>query len=82
MVLAAVVVAAMVLLGEQWWQGVQLRAERNLLRSGSAEQARLRAENLRLRARQLSPAELDALRADHAALERLRAELEALKPAP
>ena len=44
--------------------------------------ARVRAENERLKERQISTTELEALRADHAALPRLRAELEALKPRP
>jgi uncharacterized protein involved in exopolysaccharide biosynthesis len=39
----------------------------------------LRAENARLRSGQISEEELERLRADHAALPRLRAEIEALR---
>jgi hypothetical protein len=56
-----------------------LRTELDLARAEQNEEERLGAENRRLRARQISAAELEVLRADHAALPRLRAELEALK---
>ena len=57
---------------------LQLRAERELGRMEVRDADRLRSENRRLRKTQLPPGELEALRADHAALIRLRAELEAL----
>ncbi len=49
------------------------------LRAENRDFEPLRAENQRWRGRQISAAELELLRADHAALPRLRAELEALK---
>lgn len=57
----------------------RLEAERDLARFRQDDLAKLQAENQKLQARQVPAAELAALRADHAALLRLRAELEALK---
>ena len=57
---------------------VRLRAELEGARFATGELERARAENQRLRSKQISETELAALRADHAALPRLRAELEAL----
>lgn len=54
--------------------GVELAAARFDLR----EREQLRQENARLRSLEIPPAELTALRADHAALPRLRAEFEEL----
>ena len=56
----------------------RLQVELAALRFELRERGSLRDENTRLRGLQISPAELEALRADHAALPRLRAELEAL----
>ena len=60
-------------------QRAMLQAELEAARADSAEVARLRTENVRLRRKQIPEPELQALRADHAALPRLRAELEALQ---
>ncbi len=57
----------------------ELRYERLALREQCARIEEVRAENARLRAAQISPEELARLRADHAALPRLRAEIEALR---
>jgi hypothetical protein len=61
-----------------WQERVLLRAERDLGKLEMRDWDRLRAENARLRGSQISAAELQRLRADHAALPRLRAELDAL----
>jgi len=63
----------------QWQETMALRVELELARVEAGEWERLRAENQRLRSQQISAAELEVLRADHAALPRLRAEIEALK---
>jgi hypothetical protein len=81
-----VVVAGLVIVGgvglvSQWQKTMALRVELELARVEAGELARLRAENRRLREKQIPAAELEALRADHAALPRLRAEIEALKRA-
>jgi hypothetical protein len=80
-VLALLIVAGGVGLASQWRQTLALRGELELLRLEAGDLAQLRAENQRLRERQIPAAELELLRADHAALPRLRAELEALSPA-
>ena len=79
---ASLVIASGVGLFSRWQTTMQLRSELELLQLETGELARVRAENERLKERQISPAELESLRADHAALPRLRAELEALKPRP
>lgn len=58
---------------------IRLRTELESARVESDEHARLLAENERLQAKQVPTAELERLRADHAALPRLRTELEALR---
>ena len=63
----------------EWQERMALRGELDLVRSEVSELARLRVENDRLRAKQIPAPELEALRADHTALPRLRAELAALK---
>ena len=78
------VVVVLVLIGGAAW-GLQWQDTLVLGRSIESAQveakelSQLQAENLRLRARQIPAAELERLRADHAALPRLRAELEATK---
>jgi hypothetical protein len=65
-----------------WWQGeTQVRLDRKLgqLREDHLEMARLREANRRLAAAQPSAADLDNLRADHAAIPRLRAEIDAMQ---
>ena len=56
-----------------------LRLELQEAKRAAAEIARLRIENERLQSQQIPAAELDRLRADHAALSRLRSELNELK---
>ena len=56
-----------------------LRIEVAALREVTCDAERLRAENRRLCAVQVPEPELERLRADHAALPRLRAEIEGLK---
>ena len=79
LVIGLLVAVAGLGLAQQWRQTLMLRGEVELARTDVVELARLQAENGRLRARQVSAAELEQLRADHAALPRLRAELEAAK---
>lgn len=67
------------------WQGKEttvLRSQLESLRAGGGELSRLRDENGRLRDKQIPAVELERLRADHAALPRLRAEIEALRKRP
>ena len=78
-VLVALVVAGGGGLAWQWQESMSLRTELDLLRLESEELSRLRAENKRLREKQPAAAWLETLRADHAALPRLRAEIESLK---
>ena len=78
-VTAVVVVAGGAGLASQWSQTMSLRTDLELARVEADELERLRAENKRLRDRQISAAELELLRADHAAMPRLRAEIESLK---
>jgi hypothetical protein len=75
---AVVVLAAVFGNARLWLQRLELCTSVELARLDVAELARLRARNQHLREKQLPPAELAALRADHEALLRLRAELEAL----
>ena len=62
----------------QWRESVRLRTERDLGHLEVREWERLCAENGRLRQGKISAAELHSLRADHEALARLRAEVDAL----
>lgn len=62
----------------QLQETVRLRVELERVRFETGELLRARAENQRLRAKSVSEAQLVELRADHAALLRLPAELEAL----
>lgn len=57
----------------------QLRGEIALVSEQNREITRLRIERKRLQAAQPSPAELENIRADHAAVERLRNEVEAMQ---
>ena len=76
------VVAGGSALASRWQETMLLRGEVGLLRLDAGELERLRAENQRLREKQIPVAELEVLRADHAALPRLRAEMEALNKSP
>ena len=78
LVLAALVVGGGIGLTLQWRQAMTLRTELERAKFNAEERAHLRAENQRLREKQISAIELERLRADHAALPRLRAEIEAL----
>jgi hypothetical protein len=77
--LGALAVAA----GAAWWLQRQetdaLRTEIALLREERGEWEKLQAENRRLAAQGASAEEVARLHADHAAIGRLRAEIEALK---
>jgi hypothetical protein len=72
-----------ILVGVALWlqrqTAAQLRDEIALLREESRQVAQLRAENARLVAAQPAAAQLDAMRTDHAAVLRLRGEIEKLK---
>lgn len=57
----------------------ELRDMIGLLHDRNQERGRLQEERSRLVKAQLSPVELERLRSDHAAVERLRAEIEAAK---
>lgn len=81
--LSALLLALAIVAGAAFWlqrqSGAQLREEAALLRDEHRQLDQLRAENLKLVAAQPPAAELDRLRADHAAVGRLRAEIERLK---
>ncbi len=62
-------------------QTLALEGDLSLMRQETRELEHLREENRRLKAEQIPPGELERLRADHAALPRLRAEGEALRKA-
>lgn len=64
---------------QQFQAGRELCAELADLRHRQIEEARLRSENPRLRDAQVQASELEGLRADHAAVVRLRGEIEALR---
>jgi hypothetical protein len=70
-----------VTLGGGHFKTVELRTELESLRRDRQEFRALEAENRRLQAKQIAAEELARLRADHAALPRLRAEVEQLKNA-
>lgn len=82
LVLFALMIAGGTALAIQRRQSMELRIVLERAKSDADEFARLRDENRRLRAQQIPPAELERLRSDHAALPRLRAELEALQRPP
>ena len=65
-----------------WWQHLTmtpLRTQVALLRGQEAEWAQARADQKRLGALQVSAAELESLRLDRTAVERLRAEIDGLR---
>jgi hypothetical protein len=66
-------------LTSRWQETMLLRGQLELARLEAGELQRFRAENERLRGLQLPAAKLEALRSDHAAVVRLRTELEGLK---
>ena len=78
-VLVALAIAGGTMLTMQWRQSMELRVALERAKAEADELGRVRDENRRLRAQQVPPAELEQLRSDHAALPRLRAELEALQ---
>ena len=69
--------------GAGWWlqraSSAQVRGELALLRDEQRELAKLRAENQRLTTALPPATKLAALRADHAAVVRLRGEIEKLR---
>lgn len=77
--LSMALVALAGLAGGAWWlqaqESAQLRGELVLLRAEHRELARLQAENRRLAATLPPAATLEAWRADHAAVVRLRREV-------
>lgn len=68
-----------VLAASQWKKTLLLRSDLAALKARTVELRRLEAENRRLKAQQVPATELERLRADHAVVGRLRAELEALQ---
>jgi hypothetical protein len=72
----AIVTSGLVL---QWMSNRELRDEVALYREQADNRTRLEAEQQRLRAAQLPAAEQAALRADHAAVVRIRNEVESLR---
>ena len=82
LVLAALLLVGGSMLTMQWRQSMELRVLLERAKTEADELARLRDENRRLRAQHVPQAELERLRSDHAALPRLRAELEALQHRP
>ncbi len=75
---AALALGLGALLVSQRQATMQLRGELDAGNLQREELARLQRENARGRAQQISAAQLEALRADHAAVVRLRRELESL----
>jgi pyruvate carboxylase len=77
------IVALIGLSAAGWWRQTQqtatLRVELARVQMAALERDHLRDANQQLLASQVSNAELENLRADHAALIKLRAELEMLK---
>ena len=61
---------------------IALRRELAQIRASAVDLERLRSENRRLREGQISAAELATLRANHAAVQRLWSELDALAKKP
>ena len=79
LVLLTLVVAAG--LARQWQTTVLLQIEAESLREGTRDLARLRAQNERLKRERPPVAAVERMRADHAAMEQLRTELEKLREA-
>src|SRR5258708_7125210 len=81
--LSALLLALAIVAGAALWlqrqAAAQLRDEIALLREERGKVVRLRAENSKLTAAQVSAAELERLRADRAAVVQLRGEIEKLK---
>jgi hypothetical protein len=82
LVFVALIIAGSTALALQWRESMELRVTLERAKIDANEVARLTDDNKRLRAQQIPPAELERLRSDHAALPRLRAELEALQRPP
>lgn len=81
-VLLATVAGGAIVLWMQRQETALLQSQVELAKFETRDLHQLRAENARWRKQQISTAELERLRADHAAIVRLKAELEALpKPA-
>jgi Tfp pilus assembly protein PilO len=78
-VFVALAVAGSTVLAWQWRIGLELQSEVDRLHAQNTRIEPLRAENRRLQSGQVSAADLAALRADHAELERLLAAVQQLK---
>ena len=76
--LGVLILAGGVIFAWQWQTGVRLHEEAARLEAQAREAARLREENQRLATHQTTPTEMESLRADHAEMERLRGEIDAL----
>jgi hypothetical protein len=76
---AAMAAASFILWWTQWRAASPLRDALAAERGRASELAQLRAENARLKAEAVSPALLESLRADHAAVNRLKSEIEDLE---
>ncbi|MEO6876592.1 MAG: hypothetical protein ABI222_17390 [Opitutaceae bacterium] len=63
----------------QWQFNEELRSEIALLRGENQKVSQLRREHERLVTGQIPPATLERMRSDHAAVERLRAEVELMR---
>jgi hypothetical protein len=79
LILAALIVIMSASLALQRQANEELRGMITLLRGQNHEVERLQAERARLVKGQISPAERESLLADHAAIERLRGEIESAK---
>lgn len=77
-VTAGVLMLVGIALAREWQRSLDLQAEVAAARVRLADVTTVRAENQRLRANEIPTEELARLRADHAALPRLRAELQTL----
>ena len=77
--LLALAAAAALGFALQRTESAALQREIHLLREDSRALVRLKAENERLKAAQTPLTEIERLRADHAAVQRLRDEIEAMK---
>jgi hypothetical protein len=79
LVITALVAVGAYGMGRQWLKSQELGIELEKARTEVAQVERLRRENIRLQGKQVAAAELGKLREDHAALLRLRAELDTLQ---
>ncbi len=69
-------------LARQWQTTALLRIELEQLREEGRDLVRLRADNMRLKRERTPAAEVERMRADHAAMTQLQMELETLRAGP